>query len=45
MCSMISNRNSEGHLHMFDKYTIAKTVFGMKIGKSVGFDGLLSDYF
>ena len=23
VCSMIYNHNSEGHLHMFDKYTIA----------------------
>ena len=26
MCSMISNHNSEGHLHMFVKDTIAKAV-------------------
>ena len=45
MCSMISDHNSEGHLHMFDKDTIAKTVFDMKTGKSDGFDGLSSDYF
>ena len=45
MCSMISNQNSEGHLHMFDKDTIAKAVYDMKTGKSDGFDGLSSDYF
>ena len=45
MCSMISNHNSEGHLHMFDKDTIAKAVYDMKTGKSDGFDGLSSDYF
>ena len=45
MCSIISNHNSEGHLHMFDKDTIAKAVFDMKTGKSDGFDGLSSDYF
>ena len=43
--SMISNHNSEGHLHMFDKDTIAKAVYDMKTGKSDGFDGLSSDYF
>ena len=43
MCSMISNNNFEGHLHMFGKDTIAKTVFDMKTGKSDGFDGLSSD--
>ena len=36
---MISNHNSEGHLHMFDKDTIAKAVFDMNTGKS---DNLLS---
>ena len=45
MCSMISNHNSEGHLHMFDNDTIAKVVYDMKTGKSDGFDGLSSDYF
>ena len=45
MSSMISNHNSEGHLHMFDKDTIAKAVFDMKTGKADGFDGLSSDYF
>ena len=45
MCSMISNHNSEGHLHMFDKDIIAKAVFDMKTGKSYGFDGLSSNYF
>ena len=45
MCSIISNHNSEGHLHMFDKDTIAKAVFEMKTGKCDGFDGLSSDYF
>ena len=44
MCSMISNHNSEGHLHMLDKDTIAKVVFDMT-GKSDGLDGLSSDYF
>ena len=32
-CSMISNHNSEGHLHMFDQDTIAKAVFDMKTGE------------
>ena len=45
MCSMISNNNSEGHLHMFDEDTIAKAVFDMKTGKSANYDGLSSDYF
>ena len=27
MCSMISNHNSEYHLHMFDKDTIVKAVY------------------
>ena len=45
MCSKISNRNAEGHLHMFDNDTIAKAVFDMKTGKCDGFDGLSSDYF
>ena len=45
MCSMISNNNSECHLHMFDKDTIAKAVYDMKTCKSDGFDGLSSDYF
>ena len=40
-----SNHNSEGNLHMFNKDTIAKTVFDMKTGKSDGFNGLSSDYF
>ena len=31
MCSMISIHNSEGHLHMFDKDTIAKAVFDMSL--------------
>ena len=44
-CSIISNHNSEGHLHMFNKDTIAKAVFDTKTGKSDGFDGLLTDYF
>ena len=44
VCSMIYNHNYEGHLHMFDKDMIAKTVFDMKTGKSDGFDGLSSDY-
>ena len=43
MCSIISNDNSEGHLHMFD--TIAKVVVDMKTGKSDSFDGSSSDYF
>ena len=34
ICAIISNHNSEGHLHVFD----------MKTGKSDGFDGLSSDY-
>ena len=34
MCSIISNHNSEGYLHMFDKDTIAKAVVDMKTGKS-----------
>ena len=42
MCSVISNNNSEGHLHMFDKDTIVKAV---KTGKSNGFGGLSTDYF
>ena len=29
MCSMISNHNSVGYLHMFDKDKIAKAVFDM----------------
>ena len=45
MCSMVSNHNSEGNLHKFDKDTIAKAVFDMKTGKSDGFDGFSSDYF
>ena len=45
MCSMISNHNSEGYLHMFDKDTIAKAVYDMKTCKSDGFDGLSSDNF
>ena len=45
MCSMISNHNSEGHLHMFDIYTIVKAVFDMKTGKSDVFYGLSFDYF
>ena len=39
MCSMISNNNSEGHLHMFDKDTIAKAAFDMKTSKSDGLMG------
>ena len=39
MWSMVSNHNSEGHLHMFDKDTIAKAVFDMNTGKS---DNILS---
>ena len=45
MCSMISNHNSEGNLHMFYKDTISKAVYDMKTGKSDGFDGLSTDYF
>ena len=45
MCSIIPNHNSERHLHMFDKDTIAKDLFDMKTGKSDGFDGLSSDSF
>ena len=45
MCLMSSNHNSKGHLHMFDKDTIAKVVYDMKTGQSDGFDGLSSDYF
>ena len=45
MCSIISNHNSEGHLHMIDKDTLVKAVFDMKTGESDGFDGLSSDYF
>ena len=43
ICSMISNNNSEGHFHMFDKDTIA--MFDMKTGKIDSFDVLSSDYF
>ena len=42
MCSMISNHNSEGHLHMFDKDTIAKAVFDMKTGTGDGYPIILN---
>ena len=45
MENILADNENEGHLHMFDKDTIAKAVFDMKSGKSDGYDGLSSDYF
>ena len=42
---MISNHNSENHLHMFDKDTIAEAVFDMKTCNSSGVDRSSSEYF